>query len=50
MLIAPETFVILFILVAMAGSRFYYGTVVFSLTYVVGVIISTELCKIWGFH
>lgn len=50
MMVAPETFVILFILVAMAGSRFYYWTVVFSLTYIVGIIISTELCKIWGWY
>lgn len=48
MLIAPETFVILFIMVAMAGSRFYYWTVVFSLTYILGVMISTELSKLWG--
>lgn len=48
MMIAPETFVILFILVAMAGSRFYYWTVVFSLTYILGIMISTELSKLWG--
>lgn len=48
MMIAPETFVILFILVAMVGSRFYYWTVVFSLVYILGIIISTELSKLWG--
>lgn len=48
MMIAPETFVILFILVAMAGSRFYYWTVVFSLMYTLGIMISTEISKLWG--
>ena len=48
MLIAPETFVILFIMVAMAGTRFMYWSVAFSMTYVVGIMISTELSKYWG--
>lgn len=48
MLIAPETFVILFILVAMAGSRFYYWTVASSLAYILGIIISTEISKFMG--
>lgn len=48
MLIAPETFVILFILVAMAGSRFYYWTVASSLAYILGVMISTEISKFAG--
>lgn len=48
MMIAPETFVILFILVAMAGSRFYYWTVASSLAYVLGIMISTEISKIMG--
>lgn len=48
MMIAPETFVILFILVAMAGSRFYYWTVVFSLTYILGIMVSTEISKLMG--
>lgn len=48
-MIATETFVILFILVAMAGSRFYYWTVMFSLVYIIGVMISTTVVKFWGF-
>lgn len=48
MLIAPETFVILFILVAMAGSRFYYWTVLSSLVYILGIMISTEVSKFAG--
>lgn len=48
MLIAPETFVISFIMVAMAGSRFMYWTVVLSMVYILGIIISTELSKYWG--
>jgi hypothetical protein len=48
MLIAPETFVILFILVAMAGSRFYYWTVASSLAYILGIMISTEISKFAG--
>lgn len=43
-----QTFVILFIMVAMAGSRFNYWIVIFSMTYVTGIIISTELSKYWG--
>lgn len=48
MLISPETFVILFIMVAMAGSRFYYWTVASSLAYILGVMISTEISKFMG--
>lgn len=48
MLIAPETFVILFILVAMAGTRFMYWTVAFSMTYILGIMISTEISKFAG--
>ena len=48
MMIAPETFVILFILVAMAGTRFYYWTVAFSLAYILGIMISTEISKFVG--
>lgn len=48
MMIAPETFVILFILVAMAGTRFHYWTVAFSLAYILGIMISTEISKFVG--
>lgn len=44
----PETFVMLFILVAMAGSSFLYWVVVASSTYIVGIMVATELSKIWG--
>lgn len=48
MAIAPATFVVLFILVAMAGTRFLYWTVASSLAYILGIMISTELSKFWG--
>lgn len=48
MLIASQTFVVLFILVAMAGTRFFYWAVAFSMAYILGIIISTGLSKYWG--
>lgn len=47
-MIAPQTFVILFIMVAMAGTRFNYWLVLFCGTYIAGIVISTELSKYWG--
>lgn len=48
MMMASETFVILFIMVAMAGSGFYYWTVASCLAYIVGIMISTEISKFVG--
>lgn len=47
---SPETFVVFIILMALAGSRFYYWTVVSSMTYIMGIIIATELSKLWGIY
>ena len=44
----PVVFVVLFVMVAMAGTRFFYETVMFSLVYILGVVVATELSKYWG--
>lgn len=48
MLIAPETFVVLFIMVAIAGLRFNYWVIMFCGAYITGIVVSTELSKLWG--
>lgn len=49
MMIPSATFVVLFIMVAMAGSRFPFWTVLTSIVYILGTIAAIQICKVWAF-
>lgn len=48
MLIHPETFVCLFVLVAISGQMFTSGVAGSCAVYIIGVMVATELSKMWG--
>lgn len=45
-MIASQTFVVMFIMTAIAGSRFYYWNVLTAIVYIGGIIVATEISKL----